>query len=416
MATKSDTKRRPRAAAVLGGANGTPEPLTTPERITADSPPATMVARDAAQTSAVRLQLGDGTQASGRGFGAAKLVRGEVVFNTAMVGYVEALTDPSYCGQILVLTYPLIGSYGVPPPRAPGSLDRPYESGRIQVQGLVVQNYVDAHSHHAASRSLHEWLLAEGVPGVTGVDTRFLTRRLREHGTMQGWLGPSSTTEADARDHAGAVDMRDEVFRRVAPREPVRHGEGKRTVLVVDAGAKDNIVRSLLARGAAVLRAPWHADLASLAASADGILIGNGPGDPKDLVPLIQQVRSLLESFRKPIFGVCLGNQILALAAGADTYKLPYGHRGVNQPVQDLLTRRCFITSQNHGYAVSDASLPSDWEPWFVNINDGTNEGIRARDRPYFSVQFHPEASPGPQDTGYLFDDFIRLVESMARG
>jgi carbamoyl-phosphate synthase small subunit len=352
----------------------------------------------------------------GHGFGAAKAVRGEVVFNTAMAGYVEALTDPSYCGQILILTYPLVGNYGVPSPRTPGSLDGPYESGRIQVQGLVVQNYVDAYSHHAASRSLHEWLLAEGIPGLTGVDTRALTRRLREHGTMQGWLYPSSMSQDDARERSGAVDMRDEVFRIVAPREPVRYGDGKHTILLVDAGAKDNIVRSLLARGASVLRAPWHADLAGLAEEADGILIGNGPGDPKDLVALIGQVRSLLDSFRKPIFGVCLGNQILALAAGADTYKLPYGHRGVNQPVQDLLTRRCYVTSQNHGYAVSDQSLPNDWEPWFVNVNDGTNEGIRARQRPYFSIQFHPEARPGPQDTGFLFDDFLRMVESMAHG
>lgn len=379
-------------------------------------PEAKELARGAApQAMAVRLRLNEGTGVQGRGFGATKLVQGEVVFNTAMVGYVEALTDPSYCGQILVLTYPLVGNYGVPPPRTPGSLDGPYESGRIQVQGLVVQNYVDAYSHHAASRSLHEWLSAEGVPGLTGVDTRFLTRQLREHGTMQGWLGPSSTNEDDVRERADSVEMRDEVFRIVAPPEPVRYGDGKRTILLVDAGVKDNIVRSLLERGTSVLRAPWHADLARLAAVADGILIGNGPGDPKNLTPLIDQVRSLLNSYGKPIFGVCLGNQILALAAGADTYKLPYGHRGVNQPVQDLLTRRCFITSQNHGYAVSDPSLPTGWEAWFVNINDGTNEGIRSRDRPYFSVQFHPEASPGPQDTGFLFDDFLRLVGTMAQ-
>jgi carbamoyl-phosphate synthase small subunit len=371
---------------------------------------------DAARAAAVSLRLDDGTQVQGFGFGAAKPVRGEVVFNTAMAGYVEALTDPSYCGQILVLTYPLVGNYGVPAPRNPGSLDGPYESGRIQVQGLVVQNYVDAYSHHAASRSLHEWLAAEGIPALTGVDTRLLTRRLREHGTMQGRLCPSSMSEEDARTNSGGVDMREEVFRTVAPREPVRYGSGKHTVLVVDAGAKDNIVRALLARGASVLRAPWHADLVQLARKADGILIGNGPGDPKDLAPLIAQVRALLDSYRKPIFGVCLGNQILALAAGADTYKLPYGHRGVNQPVQDLLTRRCYVTSQNHGYAVSDSSLPKDWEAWFVNINDGTNEGIRSRHHPYFSIQFHPEASPGPQDTAFLFDDFLRLVEAMAQG
>ena len=376
--------------------------------VESDTPP------QAVRTMPAKLLLDDGTEMQGCGFGAAKPVRGEVVFNTAMAGYVETLTDPSYCGQILVLTYPLIGNYGVPSRRT-GSMDLPYESKRIQVQALVVQNYVDGYSHHAASRSLHDWLVEEGVPGLTGVDTRALTRRLRERGTMQGLLYPASLSADQARECSSAVDMREEVFRRVAPLEPIRYEGGKLTILLVDAGAKDNIVRSLLSRGASVIRAPWHADLAILAAHADGILIGNGPGDPKDLVSLVEQIRALLGNYRKPIFGVCLGNQILALAAGGDTYKLPYGHRGVNQPVQDLLSRRCYITSQNHGYAVRDDSLPKDWEPWFVNINDGTNEGIRSRHHPYFSVQFHPEASPGPQDTGFLFDDFMRLVGSMAQ-
>jgi carbamoyl-phosphate synthase small subunit len=363
----------------------------------------------------VRLLLEDGTEVQGRGIGVARPACGEVVFNTAMSGYIETLTDPSYHGQILVLTYPLIGNYGVPAARR-DSLARPFESDRVQVQALVVQNYVDAHSHYSASRSLHEWLSEEKVAGLTGVDTRALTRRLRERGTMQGWLYPATMSRNQARALASRVDMRDEVFRAVAPRAPLHYGAGKPTILLVDAGAKDNIVRSLLARGTSVIRAPWHADLAALANEADGILIGNGPGDPKDLAPLISQVRSLLGSYRKPIFGVCLGNQILALAAGGDTYKLPYGHRGVNQPVQDLLSRRCYVTSQNHGYAVRDGSLPKDWEPWFVNTNDGTNEGIRSSNFPYFSVQFHPEGSPGPQDTGFLFDDFLRLVRSTVRG
>jgi carbamoyl-phosphate synthase small subunit len=231
---------------------------------------------------------------------------------------------------------------------------------------------------------------------------------------MQGWLYPASMTAGEARQRAQGVEMREELFRLVAPPAARRYGDGKPVILLVDAGAKDNISRSLLARGASVIRAPWHADLAPLAAQADGILIGNGPGDPKDLAPLVGQVRALLDDYNKPIFGVCLGNQILALAAGADTFKLPYGHRGVNQPVQDLLTRRCYVTSQNHGYAVRDESLPADWEPWFVNINDGTNEGIRSRRRPHFSIQFHPEASPGPQDTAFLFDDFLRLVGALA--
>ena len=346
----------------------------------------------------------------GTAFGGTDPVAGEVVFNTGMTGYVETLTDPSYRGQILVCTYPLIGNYGVPAPRAPESLDRPYESGRIQVQGLVVQAYPGQHSHHTAVRSLGEWLAGEGVPAVTGIDTRTLTRRLRERGTMQGWLYPAEMTLEQAKARSRSVEMTDEVFRSVAPAEPVRHRAGDRTILVVDAGAKDNIVRSLLERGASVIRAPYHARLAELALGADGILIGNGPGDPKDLRPLIEQVRLLLGSYRRPIFGVCLGNQILALAAGGDTYKLPYGHRSVNQPVQDLLTRRSYITSQNHGYAVADSALPADWEPWFVNINDGTNEGIRSKSRPFFSVQFHPEASPGPRESGFLFDDFLRAV------
>jgi carbamoyl-phosphate synthase small subunit len=323
----------------------------------------------------------------------------------------------------------LIGNYGVPAPRSPGSLARPYESDRIQIQGLVVQHYVEAYSHHAATRSLGAWLASEGVPAVTGIDTRTLTRKLREHGTMRGWIFPADMDLERAKRTAHTVEMREEAFRLVSPAEtlhypasasshpPGSHPQtpgGPLKILLVDAGAKDNIVRSLLQRGCSVVRAPWHARLGELAAESDGIMISNGPGDPKDLGPLIEQVRALLGTYPRPIFGICLGNQILALAAGGDTYKLPYGHRGVNQPVQDLLTRRCYVTSQNHGYAVRDASLPSDWEPWFVNINDGTNEGVRSRSRPFFSVQFHPEASPGPKDAGFLFDDYLRLVGAMA--
>lgn len=362
-----------------------------------------------------KLILEDGTELRGEVFGAQRPVAGEVVFNTGMTGYVETLTDPSYKGQILVMTYPLVGNYGVPPARPDGSIERPYESGAVQVQGLVVQHYVDQYSHHAAARSLDAWLREDAIPAIQGIDTRTLTRRLREHGTMRGWLVPDGSSLEEAKAASASIDMTSEVFHAVAPNEPVRYEGGDQRILVVDVGIKDNIVRSLLSRGATVTRAPWHGDLGWLALEADGIVIGNGPGDPKDLAPLIAQIRQLLGRFEKPIFGICLGNQILSLAAGGDTYKLPYGHRGVNQPVQDLLTRRCFITSQNHGYAVRDVSLPSDWEPWFVNINDGTNEGVRSRAYPYFSVQFHPEAHPGPTDTGFLFDDFLRLVGAKAR-
>jgi carbamoyl-phosphate synthase small subunit len=208
--------------------------------------------------------------------------------------------------------------------------------------------------------------------------------------------------------------MSNELFRLVAPAEPIVYPGGDLQILLIDVGAKDNIARSLLARGATVTRAPWFDDLAKFASKADGIVIGNGPGDPKDLQDLIDQLRQIMTRFNKPIFGICLGHQILALAAGADTFKLPYGHRSVNQPVEDQLTRRCYITSQNHGYAVDERALPADWEPWFVNLNDGTNEGIRSRLRPFFSVQFHPESHPGPRDTEFLFDEYLHLVRASA--
>ena len=362
-----------------------------------------------------KLVLEDGTEMVGRHFGAEGAVAGEVVFNTGMTGYIETLTDPSYRGQILVMTYPMVGNYGVPAARCAESLARPYESSLIQVQGLVVQNYIDDFSHYDAVRTLNEWLITDGVPAIDGGDTRNLTRRLREHGTMRGWLVPAGMSLDEAQSAARSVDMTSEVFHAVAPQQPIRYEGGELEILVIDVGIKDNIIRSLLSRGASVTRVPWHADLDKLSKKAHGIVLGNGPGDPKDLGSLIEQLRRLLDSFNQPIFGICLGNQVLNLAAGGDTYKLPYGHRGGNQPVQDLLTRRCYITSQNHGYAVLDDALPDEWEPWFVNINDGTNEGIRSRMRPYFSVQFHPEASPGPKDTGFLFDDFLRLVGATAR-
>jgi carbamoyl-phosphate synthase small subunit len=362
-----------------------------------------------------KLLLEDGTEYRGVNFAAREPVAGEVVFNTGMTGYVEALTDPSYRGQILVLTYPLVGNYGVPPCRPAGAIDRPYESDRIQVQGLVVQSCSSHFSHHTGVRSLSEWLSGEGVAGLTGVDTRALTRRLREHGVVRGWIVPAEMSPGDARNAAREVNMRSEVFREVAPRQVVTYEGGPLRVMLVDCGAKDQIVRSLLERGASVLRVPWHHDLSAHATSVDGVVIGNGPGDPADLTSLTDSVRGLLDHFAGPIFGLCLGHQILALAAGGLTFKLPYGHRGVNQPVQNLQTRRCFITSQNHGYAVDESSMPSDWTAWFRNLNDGTNEGLRALGRPHMSVQFHPEASPGPCDTSALFDDFLSLAGALRR-
>ena len=351
----------------------------------------------------------------GSSSGVSRAIAGEVVFNTGMTGYIEAMTDPSYRGQILVFTYPLIGNYGVPAARPAGSLDPPFESSRIQIQGLVVQNLVDDYSHHSAIRSLAEWLDSEQVPYITGIDTRTLTRKLRENGTMQGWLLPNGMDTRAGIDQSNAIDMSEELFRLVAPAEAIVYNGGGLKILLIDVGAKDNIARSLLSRGATVIRVPWFDDLARHASEADGIVIGNGPGNPKDLVDLIDQLKQIMANFNKPIFGICLGHQILAPAAGADTYKLSYGHRSVNQPVEDQLTGHCYITSQNHGYAVDDSSLPADWEPWFVNLNDGTNEGIRSRLGLYFSVQFHPESHPGPRDTEFLFDEYLRLVGVTAR-
>ncbi len=362
----------------------------------------------------MKLVLEDGTALRGRSFGALREVAGEVVFNTGMTGYVETLTDPSYRGQILVTTYPLQGNYGVPARRAKGSLDAPFEADEIQIQGLVCVEHSAHPSHHASASSLGRWMSDSGVPGIEGIDTRALTRKLREHGTMRGWIVADDANLDEAKTRAHAVEMA-RVAELVTVREPVTYEGGRQRILLVDTGCKDNIARSLLTRGATVVRVPFHVDLSEYAKGCDGIMLSNGPGDPKDLPALAAQVRGLLDA-HIPIFGVCLGNQILALAAGGDTYKLKYGHRSQNQPVQDLLTRRCYVTSQNHGYAVRDDSLSDDWEPWFVNVNDGTNEGIRARGRPVASVQFHPEASPGPEDTAFLFDDFLRLAGAMARG
>lgn len=347
----------------------------------------------------MKLTLADGLVIAGRPFGALRAVRGEVVFNTGMTGYVETLTDPSYRGQILVMTYPLAGNYGVP--------HGGYESDRIQVSGLVVTRHSAEPSHHLAARSLGTWLRESGVPAMDGVDTRSLTQHLREHGTIGGMLAP--LTDGWAPDE---VDMRT-VVSQVVPRRVERHG-GDVPVLVIDTGAKESIVRCLLERGAAVTRYPFDGPWEDELGRARGVLLTNGPGDPTDLMPLVERIRRHLLGGTVPVFGICLGHQLLALAAGASTYKLKYGHRSMNQPVQEVGTGRAFVTSQNHGYAVDEATLPDGWEVWFRNLNDGTNEGIRHRTLPLCSVQFHPEAAAGPRDTAPLFDAFLRAARGAA--
>ncbi len=347
-----------------------------------------------------RLVLSDGCVFEGISFGADVAVAGEVVFNTGMVGYPESLTDPSYTGQILVLTYPLVGNYGVPPHRVHDVLKTVFESGKLHIKGLIVAEYCEEHSHWSAASSLSQWLKDANIPALYGIDTRALTKRLREQGVMLGKVVFNN-------DIALHDPGKDNLVATVSPHEPVIHEGGKKKVVLIDCGAKANIVRCLLARGVTVIRVPWDHDISRIA--YDGIIISNGPGDPTTCTHTIAHVRHALRA-DKPIFGICLGNQILALAAGGTTYKLKYGHRGQNQPCTDLVSGRCYITSQNHGYAVDMTSLSAEWKEWFVNANDGTNEGIRHATKPFFSVQFHPEHCPGPVDTEFLFDRFVELL------
>ena len=354
----------------------------------------------------MKLTLSDGTVFSGLPFGALREARGEVVFNTGMVGYVETLTDPSYRGQILVTTYPLQGNYGVP--------EGPFESSRIQVQALIVHHHCLSPSHHTSRRTLGAWLKSEGIPAIEGVDTRGLTRHLREHGTIAGELsleendGIASVSPGGYPTISEHIDM-SSVVEVVAGEEVVCYTGGELKILVVDTGTKENIVRCLQDLGATVIRVPWKHPWEEYVNRVDGVMLTNGPGDPAQLSPQADRVRAAL-GYGIPIFAICLGHQLLAQAAGAKTYKLKYGHRSHNQPVVDLSTRRAYLTSQNHGYAVDASGLTTEWEEWFVNLNDGSNEGIRHKWKPFRSVQFHPESAAGPRDTRFLFDEFLGLA------
>jgi len=349
-----------------------------------------------------KLILEDGSTFQGYSFGAKRVVTGEVVFNTGMVGYPESLTDPSYRGQILVLTYPLIGNYGVPDDEKEDDISKHFESDKIQVQGLIVADYSETYSHWNAKKSLSEWLSEHNVPGIYGIDTRELTKKLRERGTMLGKI------VYDNEDIEFEDPNKRNLVAEVSLKEPIVYKKGKKKIILIDCGAKNSIIRAFLRRNITVIRCPWDYDF--LTEKVDGIVISNGPGDPKMCQPTIDNVRRALER-NVPILGICLGSQILALAAGANTYKLKYGHRSHNQPCIEVGTKRCYITPQNHGYAVDSDTLPEDWREWFYNNNDKTNEGVIHISKPFFGVQFHPEASPGPDDTGFLFDMFIRAIQ-----
>ena len=366
-----------------------------------------------------RLILDDGTEFCGWSFGYEANAVGEVVFNTAMTGYPESLTDPSYAGQILVTTYPLIGNYGVPETGGE-PLPKFMESERIHVKALVVADYSEKYSHWNAKESLAEWLKREKIPAITGIDTRRLTQRLRESGVMRGRIIISENSDYSEHADYGSINWVEQVScKEVITYKPdptaaansslfTLHSSFPRVVLV-DCGVKANIIRCLVNRGVEVIRVPWNYDFNRL--DFDGLFLANGPGDPEQCNKTVEHIRTFLNNPNvRPLMGICLGNQLLARAAGAKTYKLKYGHRSHNQPVQLVGTTRCFITSQNHGYAVDASTLPADWEPLFVNMNDGSNEGIRHKTMPWFSAQFHPEACSGPTDTEWMFDEFVRQV------
>ena len=385
----------------------------------------------------VTLILDDGSRFSGKSFGYEKPVAGEVVFNTAMTGYPESLTDPSYAGQLMTLTYPLVGNYGVPPfTIEPNGLATFMESEKIHAEAIIVSDYSSEYSHWNAVESLGDWLKREKVPGITGIDTRELTKILREHGVMMGRIvfNDEIVGEIDngqlPMDNYAAVNYVD----RVSCKEIISYlpdGTSRsfpltmpvaqlncqlstvncqlKKVVLVDCGVKTNIIRCLLKRGVEVIRVPWDYDFNGL--EFDGLFISNGPGDPDTCDAAVQNIRKAMANEKLPIFGICMGNQLLSKAGGAKIYKLKYGHRSHNQPARMVGTERCFITLQNHGYAVDNNTLGADWEPLFINMNDGSNEGIKHKKNPWFSAQFHPEAASGPTDTEFLFDEFVNLLK-----
>jgi carbamoyl-phosphate synthase small subunit len=352
----------------------------------------------------MQLVLENGAIFYGHSFGYEAPRAGEVVFSTAMVGYPESLTDPSYSGQILTVTYPLVGNYGVPQSdKDENGLSRFYESEIIHVSGLIISDYSFQYSHWNARKSLSDWLKEHKIPAIYGIDTRELTKIIREYGAMKGKLLFEGMPDVEFVD----TDSENHVAK-VSCKEVIRYGSGKKKIVLVDCGVKHNILRCFLKRDVTLIRVPWDYDFNTL--DYDGLFISNGPGNPAYCTTTVENIRRAMQT-DKPIFGICMGNQLLSIAGGAKTYKLKYGHRSHNQPVQMAGTNRCFVTSQNHGYAVDNNTLGSDWEPLFINLNDGTNEGIRHKTKPYFSAQFHPEASSGPTDTEFLFDEFLKLID-----
>ena len=359
------------------------------------------------------LLLKTGEQFTGESFGYHNETNGEVVFNTGVTGYEETLTDPSYRGQILVFTQPLIGNYGVPDTKAKDEFGilRYFESNNIHVKALIVSEYSYEHSHWKAIKSLGDWLIENKIPAITGIDTRHLTQVLREQGATLGKiLKKPNSKNSDFKDiiDPNSTNLVDEVsIKKITTHTPKKK---KKTVCLLDCGVKNNIIRCFLKRNIEVIQCPWDTDISKL--TFDGLFISNGPGDPRTIPKVILKNIQYALNKKIPLFGICLGNQLTSLAIGAKIFKLPYGHRGINQPCIEQASKNCFITSQNHGYAVKEDTIPSDWSVSWTNANDGTLEGIKSKKDPAFTVQFHPEACPGPQDTEFLFDKFIEMLSS----
>lgn len=356
------------------------------------------------------LILANGTIIEGNSFGSEKEIDGEVVFNTGMVGYPEGFTDPSYCGQILTLTYPLIGNYGVPKRSQTKGLPDFLESEKIQIAGLIVSSYIAGSHHWQFATTLGNWLKQSGVPALSGIDTRTLTQTIRKHGVLKGRI---TFKNPPKRRGISLPDINKEnLVAKVSGQKVMTYGKGKVRILVLDCGLKVNQLKLLLKLNTTLIRVPWNYNPFTKGNEIpfNALFITNGPGDPKMVKETVAVVREAL-SRKIPTLGICLGNQILALAAGADTYKLKYGHRGQNQPVVDELTQKCYVTTQNHGFTVDTKTLPKGWTAWFTNLNDKTNEGIRHTKLPFFGIQYHPESTPGPTDTEWIFSYFIQEVQ-----
>jgi carbamoyl-phosphate synthase / aspartate carbamoyltransferase / dihydroorotase len=362
------------------------------------------------------LFLEDGTFWEGTAFGAIKNVDGEVVFQTGMVGYAESMTDPSYHSQILVLTYPLIGNYGVPDVKAKDEVTgilKYLESHKIWISALIVDEYCEKPSHWRSTLTLNDWMTENGIPGICGIDTRALTKNIRDQGCIPGKIIQGETITDCSKLKFKDINLRN-LVQEVSTKQIVEYNlNGYPRIVVIDCGLKFNQIRCFLTRGAQVTVVPWDFEVISLEKDFDGLFLSNGPGDPVVCAKTVENIKTVMQKKPTlPIFGICLGHQLLATAAGGTTYKLKYGNRGHNLPCIHHGTERCFMTSQNHGFAVDVKSLPADWEPLFTNANDGSNEGIIHENLPYFSVQFHPEHTAGPQDLELLFDIFLDEVRN----